>query len=157
MINALTKTVFGSKLNESATLADTLKFLASKGLLNEGELTELAISKKSGIAKCPTNTPQIDLINGIQIKHARSHFVKNKTHQTAYITIRGTKAPIFAVVTESITGKQYFLHIPYKARQHLCGNTIAITFDNYGWPGRSQWWEYEVETFEKLCELARNA
>ncbi len=49
MINSVTKTVFGPKLNESMSFSDALKFLASKGLLNEGELTELAISKKSGV------------------------------------------------------------------------------------------------------------
>lgn len=157
MINAVTKTVFGSKLNESATLADTLKFLASKGLLNEGELTELAISKKSGIEKCPTGTPEIDLVNGVQIKHARSHARSSGSGQAAYISIKNTRAPIFAVVTESVTGKQYFLHIPYNARKHLSGNTISIPFDNYGCPGSSQWWIYEVGSFDKLCELAKNA
>lgn len=157
MINALTKTVFGHKLNESFTLADTLKFLSSKGLLNEGELAELAISKKSGIAKCPACTPEIDLVNGIQIKHARSHPRSSGNGQVAYISIKNTKATIFAVVTESVTGKQYFLHIPYKARQHLCGNTISIPFDNYGGPGNSQWWLHEVGSFDQLCELAKNA
>lgn len=157
MINALTKTVFGSKLNESATLADTLKFLASKGLLNEGELAELAISKKSGIAKCKTNTPEIDLINGVQIKHARSHPRSSGNGQVAYITIKNTKAPIFAVVTESVTGRQYYLHIPYKDRKHLSGSAISIPFDNYGSPGNSQWWLNDVGSFENLCELAKNA
>lgn len=157
MINSITKTVFGSKLNQSMTFADALKFLTSKGLINEGELTELAISKKSGIAKCKPNTPEIDLVNGVQIKHARSHPRSSGNGQLAFITIKNTKAPIFAVVTESVTGQQYYLHIPYKDRKHLSGSAISIPFDNYGSPGNSQWWYHKVDTFEELCELARNA
>ena len=158
MNNALTKTVFGNKLKQQMTLEEAISFLTIKGLLNEGELAEKAISKKSGIAQCTPGTPAIDLINGIQIKHARSHFLKNNSRlQKAYISIKGTKAPICAVVTESVTNQQYFLYIPYKDRKHLTGNTISICFDEYGCRGSSQWWLNDVGSFENLCKLAKNA
>jgi hypothetical protein len=158
MINSVTKTVFGSKLKKSMLFADALKFLASHRLLNEGELTEIAISKKTGIKKCKPGTPQIDLVNGVQIKHARSHPKSNGRGQLAFITIGNTRAPIFAVITESVTGEQYFLHIPYSARKKLKGSCISITFDNDGKPGYSRWLaNHRVDSFNELCKLAKNA
>lgn len=156
MINDLTKTIFGNNLYKSYTLADVLAELNKMNLINSGELAEQAISKKSGVKQCARNTPEIDLESGIQIKHAQTSFVKNKPNlQKAYITIKGTRAPILAVITEQVTGKQYFLNIPYKARNHLSGNTISLCFDQYGNPGNSQWWAYEVSSFKDLCELAK--
>lgn len=157
MINDLTKTVFGSNLHKSYTLADVLSKLNKLNLLNSGELAERAISKKSGVKQCSRNTPEIDLESGVQIKHAQTNFVKSSSTnmQKAYIGIKGTRASILAVITEQVTGKQYFLNIPYKARQHLTGNTISICFDEYGNPGASQWWEYEVGSFKELCEMAK--
>lgn len=157
MINDLTKTIFGNGLHKTLTLSDALSLLTEMNLVNLGELAEQAISKKSGVKQCARNTPNIDLVSGVQIKHARTSFVKNNRYgiQKAYISIKGTDAPILAVITEQVTGKQYFLNIPYQARGHLCGNTISICFDQYGNPGQSQWWAYEVGSFKELCEIAK--
>jgi hypothetical protein len=156
MVNDLTKTVFGSNLHKSFKLSHVLAELNKLNLLNSGELAERAISMKSGIEQCTRNTPEIDLVSGVQIKHAQTSFSKsNPKQQKAFISIKGTKAPILAVITERITGAQYFLNIPYKARRHLTGNTISICFDQYGNPGKSQWWEYEVDSFKTLCEMAK--
>lgn len=158
MVNDLTKTVFGRKLNKTYKLADVLSMLDEMNLLQCGELAEQAISKKSGVSQCTKNTPAIDLVTGVQIKHARTHFNKERPHvQKAYIGIKGTTAPILAVVTEQVTGKQFFLNIPYKARRHLNGNTIAVQFDKDGNPNPSQWWEHKVDSFADLCKLAKKS
>lgn len=157
MINDLTKTVFGNNLDRSFKLSAVLSGLNDLNLLNIGELAEKAISMKSGVEQCTRNTPEIDLLSGAQVKHAQTSFLKNSPWQIqkAYISIKGTTAPILAVVTERVTGKQYFFNIPYQARRHLSGNTISICFDKHGNPGNSQWWAYEVQDFKTLCEMAK--
>lgn len=153
--NILFETIYGRHLKDSMTLEKAIHLLSSHNLINIGELAELAISKKSGVSLCDRNTPEIDLVSGVQIKHAQTNPHSNSGRLLAHVSIRGTKAPILAIITERKRNKQYFFHIPYYARAHLCGNTIAIPFDDMGYPGSSQWWSYEVESFEKLCELAK--
>jgi hypothetical protein len=155
MNNELTQAVFGNKLDKKYTLSAVLTALNKMDLLNIGELAELAISKKSGIKKCSKMTENIDLESGYQIKHARTHMRPNG-YWIATVS-RNTTAPILLVISETKTKKQYFFHIPYTAHRHLSGNTIGISFGAHGWPSSGQWWAYEVESFEKLCELARNA
>ena len=152
----LAVTLFEDKLNEKLTLQEALLLLRSMNLLNIGELAEQAISKKSGVKTCDRNTPNIDLVTGVQIKHAMTNPIKNQPNlRKAHISIAGTTAPILAVITETITQEQYFLHIPFSAYRMLDGNTIAITFDKYGNPGKSKWWNYQIDSFEELCELAK--
>lgn len=151
----LFETVFGNHLQDKMTLEKAIHLLAEHDLINIGELAELAISKKSGVGLCEKNMPEIDLVSGKQIKHARTNPHANSGRLLAHISIKGSTAPILAVVTERKRNKQYFFHIPYQARAHLCGNAIAIPFDDMGYPGSSQWWQYEVDSFEELCELAK--
>lgn len=155
MNNVLFESIFGETLKSPMTLEKAIQVLSSHNLINIGELAELAISKKSGVELCEKNTPEVDLVSGVQIKHAQTNPHSNSGRLLAHVSIKGTTAPILAVVTERKTNKQYFFHIPYSARAHLTGNAISITFDNYGFPGSGQWWAYEVESFEKLCELAK--
>lgn len=155
MNNVLFESIFGDTLKSSMTLEKAIRVLSAHDLINIGELAELAISKKSGVELCEKNTPEVDLVSGVQIKHAQTNPHSNSGRLLAHISIKGTTAPILAVVTERKRNKQYFFHIPYSARCHLTGNTISIVFDDTGLPGRSQWWAYEVESFEKLCELAK--
>lgn len=156
MKDILLETVFESDLKKMMTLEDAIILLKSMNLINVGELAEQAISKKSGVDMCDRNTPEIDLISGKQIKHATTNPVRNRPNlRKAYISIAGTTAPILAVITETITNEQYFLYIPFSAYSHLTGNTIALGFDKDGEPGRSQWWNYQVDSFEELCALAK--
>lgn len=154
--DVLLSTLFGEKLKEKLTLEEAVDLLKSMNLVNVGELAEQAISKKSGVKMCDRNTPEIDLVSGKQIKHATTSPVKNKPNQRkAFLSIAGTTAPILAVITETITNEQYFLYIPFSAYRHLSGNTISLYFDKDGNPGTSQWWNYEVNSFEELCDLAK--
>lgn len=153
MINDLTKTVFEENLHKEFVLADILSSLNDLDLLNIGELAELAISKKSGIEKCTKLTENIDLVTGVQIKHARTHLRPNG-YRIATVS-RKTTAPILLVVSEMYTKKQYFFHIPYEAHCHLSANTISINFNEFGWPNNGQWWRYEVKSFDELCEIAK--
>ena len=153
--NVLFEAIYGHHLEDKMTLQQAIHLLSSHNLINIGELAEIAISKKSGVSLCDRNTPEVDLVSGVQIKHAQTNPYANSGRLLAHISIKGTQAPILAVVTERKRNKQYFFHIPYKARAHLCGNAISIPFDDMGYPGSSQWWQYEIDSFEELCELAK--
>lgn len=153
--NVLFETIYGRHLRDTMTLEQAIHLLSSQNLINIGELAEIAISKKSGIELCDRNMPEVDLVSGVQIKHAQTNPYSNSGRLLAHISIKGTRAPILAVVTERKRNKQYFFHIPYKARSHLVGNAIAIPFDDMGYPGSSQWWQYQIDSFEELCELAK--
>ena len=154
MRNALTQTVFGDLLDKQFTLEDALSFLQSKRLLQVGELAELAISIKAGVELCKKNTAGIDTVTGKQIKHAQTQL--DTVKKQAWISKKNTRAPILAVVTEQLTNEQYYFHIPFKAYDRLYGNAIGIPFHDDGRPYRwNSWWEYEVGSFEALCELAK--
>ena len=153
MINDLTKTVFGGKLHRSYKLADVLKSLDQMGLLNNGELTEIAISQGSGVERCKKLTENIDLVTNKQIKHAKTY--KRPSGQWIATISRNTTAPMLVVIDEQKTGKQYYLNIPPSAHRHLSGNTISVGFGSDGIPGSSQWWAYEVKDFATLCKLAK--
>jgi hypothetical protein len=158
MSNILVETVFGNRLAKQMTLKDAIDLLTKANLIDIGELAERAISIKSGISQCDKNTPNIDLVSGKQIKHAQTNpdNVGKVSSLKAYITIRGITAPILAVVTERVTKKQYFFYFPYKSFSMYNANTFTICFNGKtGKPATGWAWDYEVESFEKLCELAK--
>ena len=158
MNNVLHKTVFGSQLTKTYTLEEILNMLASKQLLNYGELTEQAISKKSKVAQCDKNTPGIDLVSGVQIKYAQTNYntQSNKGSLWGYISKKKHVETILAVVTETVTNKQYFFEFKHKDYKHINGNTFGIPFELDGTPRRSNyWWLNEVPSFNCLCELAK--
>ena len=156
MVNDLTKTVFGKELHTTMTLAEAITLLHSKSLFSIGELAERAISKKSKIAQCGKNNPNSDLINGLEIKHGMTHpeNPKGKT-LTAYLSKERKTAHMLGVVTEQVTGKQYYFSIPYSAYSKADANTLAIPFELDGTPRRNpkaarylpNWWDYEVNSF----------
>jgi|LauGreDrversion4_2_1035121.scaffolds.fasta_scaffold773457_2 hypothetical protein len=155
MKDILAETYFGPDIHTQMTLMEAINILRRHDLLNIGELAERAISVQSGIDMCDKNTPNIDLVTGKQIKHATVKKPASSRYYTAYISIN-TDAPILCVITNPIAGEQYFLHIPYHAHSHLSGNCISINFGTDGLtPSCSQWWNYEIDSFEELCELAK--
>jgi len=154
MSNVLTQTLFGNELFTTMSLENAINFLLSKNLINVGELAEQAISKKSGVAMCSKNTANIDLVSGVQIKYSTVKKPASSERYLAYISIN-TTAPILCVISNPVLNKQYFLHIPYHAFRHLSGNCINISFGKDGEPRPSQWWHYQVDSFEELCELAK--
>lgn len=155
MKDILAETYFGLDVYNKMSLMEAINLLRRHDLLNIGELAERAISVQSGVDMCDKNTPNIDLVTGKQIKHATVKKGASSKYYKAYITIN-TDAPILCVITNPISGKQYFLHIPYSAHAHLTGSCINIGFGTDGrTPASSQWWRYEVDSFESLCELAK--
>ena len=151
----LVNTLYGQELNSKMTLREAIELLRADGLLNIGELAERAISKLSGVALCTPCTPNIDTVSGKQIKHATVKKPASSDNYMAYIS-RNTNAPILCVITNPHNGLQYYLHIPYSAHRDLSGNCISIMFGKDGCtPGMSKWWNYEVDTFRELCELAK--
>ena len=158
MSNILLETIFGSKLKNTYTLKEAFDIFSKQNLIDIGELAEKAISKKSGVAQCEKNTPNIDLVSGKQIKHAQTNpdNVGMVSSLKAYITIKGITAPILAVITERVTKKQYFFYFPYKSFNMYCGNTFSICFNGKTGEPASGWaWEYEVKDWKELCELAK--
>jgi hypothetical protein len=164
MKNELTKTVFGNKLNCTYTLSEAITMLHSMDMFNIGELAERAISKKSKVPQCAKNTPDADLINGKEIKHAQTH-PENPQGNTlpAYITKRNKQSQILGVVTEQLTGKQYYFNIPFCAYNQASANTLSIPFELDGTPRKEpkaatflpNWWDYEVKSFSELCKIAK--
>jgi hypothetical protein len=154
MKDVLAEAYFGIDVNNKMTLMEAIILLRKHDLINHGELAERAISVQSGVKMCDKNTPNIDLVTGKQIKSATVKKAATSEHYKAHISIN-TTAPMLCVVTNLIEEKQYFLHIPPSAHRHLGANAIAIPFGKDGRGGTSQWWKYQVDSFEKLCELAK--
>jgi len=160
MNNVLLETLLGERINEVVTLGEAFEIYHSMDLIATWELAERAISKKADVAQCPKNTPGIDLVSGVQIKYAQTNRVtqSKKGSLYGYISVRDHTETILAVVTETVTGKQYFFRFPHSSYRHVNGNTFAVPFDIDGNPRRkSDWWYYEVDSFDKLCEMAKNA
>lgn len=165
MVNDLTKTVFGKDLHKTVTIAEAISLFHTMSLFSIGELAERAISKKSKIAQCGKNNPNSDLVNGLEIKHGMTHpeNPKGKT-LTAYLSKDGKTSHMLGVVTEQVTGKQYFFSIPYSAYKKADANTLAIPFELDGTPRRvpkavrylPNWWNYEVKSFNELCKIAKS-
>ena len=155
MKDVLAETYFGPEINTQMSLMDAINLLRKHDLLNIGELAERAISVQSGVGLCDKNTPNIDTVTGKQIKHAQVKRPASSDYYIAYISIK-TTAPILCVITNPISGLQYFLHIPYNAFSHLSGSCISILFGKDGrTPSDSHWWRFRVRSFEDLCELAK--
>ena len=97
MSNILLETVFGSQLKNKYTLEEAFEIFSEQNLIEIGELAEKAISKKSGVAQCDKNTPEIDLVSGKQIKHAQTNpNGNNRTCLNAWFAIKNTCAPILS-------------------------------------------------------------
>jgi hypothetical protein len=154
MRDVLAEAYFGDDVDNKMTLMEAIILLRRHELINHGELAERAISVQSGVQKCDKNTPNIDLVTGKQIKSANVTRSVSSDYYKAHLTTN-TTAPILCVITNLIEGKQYFLHIPPKAHKHLNSNAISIPFGKDGRGGTSQWWNYQVDSFEELCELAK--
>jgi hypothetical protein len=155
MSNTLLRAVFGEQLNETYTLGDAYNIFAEKNLVDPGEIAELAISITSGIAQCVKNAPNIDLVTGVQIKHARTNPKSFDGRLNAWYSTNST-APILLVVTERLTQKQYYFYIRPEDRAHIKANAISIVFYKDGTPRKDNyWWNHEVPTYEDLCELAK--
>ena len=127
----LKETVFGERLNEQMSLSDAIDLLSDLDLINIGELGEKAVSIQTGISQCVKNTPNIDLLNGIQIKTAQTNPDNpTKGFLKAWFTIKNCTAPIAVIVTERVTKKQYFFYIPYSGYKHIITtSTITIIIE----------------------------
>ena len=167
MNNKLTIEIFGDKLNEVASLSDYLSYLNSMGLLNIGELAELAISKTSTSSRCPANFEGYDLENKVEIKHGQTHernLLKKKPRNRAYFSKDKKTGPIAAVITEEITGKQYYFFVPYSIYTCWHANSISIPFELNGRPvktkkkntGKPNIWDYEIDNYDLLCDMVKN-
>ena len=158
MSNILLETVFGNKLEKTYTLYEAFKIFDKLDLIAHGELAEKAISKKSGVAQCSKNTPGIDLVSGKQVKYAQTNYETQAYKGTlhGFISNRDHTETILAVVTETVTKKQYFFCFPYSSYSHYKANTFGIPFEVDGTPRRANHrWQYEVKSWTALCKLAK--
>jgi hypothetical protein len=150
----LRETLWGNKLNQNMTLNQALDLLQEQGFLNMGEITEHAISKKSGVDLCEPMTPNVDTMTGKQIKFATVKRSARSNYYKAYIS-RNTTAPILCVINNPVLNTQYFLHIPYRAHAYLDGSCICVFFGSDGTQEESPWLKHKVGSWEALCELAK--
>ena len=153
MKDVLLNTIFSDILDKRMSVKKILKLIQSKKLFDTGKLAEQGISIKSGVKLCENNTPDIDLVTGKQIKHGTTHPTSDGKRMKASIGT-STTVDILAVITETITGSQYFFYIPYSAHKTLKGS-LVIYFENDGTPCESKWWKHKVNTFDQLCKLAK--
>lgn len=154
MRDVLAEAYFGDDVDNTMTLMEAIILLRRHNLINHGELAERAVSVQSGVDMCDKNTPNIDLVTGVQIKSAQVTKSANNDHYKAHIGIK-TTAPMLCVITNLVEEKQYFLHIPPSAHRHLSANAISIPFGKDGLGGSSHWWRFQVDDFKSLCELAK--
>lgn len=165
MKNDLTLAVFGeTKLNEVNTLAEHIQMLSKLNLINIGELAEIAISKTSKIDRCAPCNEGYDLVNGVEIKHGQTHpeSIQGNTLK-AWISIKNKTGTIFAIVTETVTAKQYFFRFPTSYYKDFNANAICVPFEINGKPRRFQQrssgytspWYYEIGSYKELCKLAK--
>lgn len=162
MVNDLTVALFGrTGLNKSMPVKDVLTMLQDLDLLNVGELAEKAIAKKIGVAQAERCNAGSDLVNGWEIKHGQARKVNRGARRCAYVAgLKNKHGLLRVVITELLTGRLYFFKIPYSAYQYCVGSTIKFNFDLDGTPRRQQhhtsfrpnFWDYEVESFDNLCE-----
>jgi hypothetical protein len=143
--------VFDKKLDEKMTLRECIELLNKLDLINIGEMAEKAVSIKSNIPQCKKNSPDIDLVSGVQIKAARVT-TASKGHRVAYISIKKVKAPVLALIVDFDLNREYYYYFPYDSFKYLKGNTISLSVGN----NKSQWNVYGISSFEKLCSFAKN-
>jgi hypothetical protein len=82
----------------------------------------------------------------------------------AWVSKKNKTGPIAAVVTEQLTGKQYYFFIPESAYSQASANAISVPFNADGTPRKvprsatylPNWWSYEESTFSSLCTKVRN-
>ena len=138
------------------------------GLLNHGELTERAISLKSGVALCRKNTRNIDLVSGKQIKHGLVKSTPSGNRRQAWI---GNKtigsAEVLAVTTDQLCKLQHFFHFPSKdfAKKsknwwdqeyvNIKGNAFSIYFNKDGTLDKDCFASHYEVNFDELCEIAK--
>jgi len=122
-------------------------------------LTELILSKKSGIPLTKPCTPYYDMMNYAQIKYAETHKQPNGNYK-ANINIESVRSDLFVVVWHpcDYTEMKYFLHIPCTEIELLEGNTIAITFNKFGILGKKgcRWLMYDVGSIDELAKRIKN-
>jgi hypothetical protein len=154
--NILFKQIFGRDLNKQITMLEALDRLEELGLIDYGELGEQATSIATGVDRCDRNHPEIDLVNGAQIKTGTAAEQKRTDKKIAYISIRKHTDTIYGIVREKKTKKDYFFVLPYSAYKYQNANTIGIPFENDGRPYLdNKWWMYSV-SFDQYTEAVQN-
>ncbi len=165
MNNELTQTVFGEQLFIKFTLAEAIGLIHSKNLLNIGELAEKAISIKANVAQARACQEGYDVVNDhgsrLEIKHGQTHLNTRQNGMVAWLSKKNKTAHMLAVITETVTNKQYYFAIPHSAYSQVEGNAFDIIFDLDGSPIKIRprssypsWWQYEVKSFADLCAIA---
>jgi len=155
-MSSLYSTIFGSDIDKTFTLGQAIKILEARDLINIGEVAEQAISIGSNVALCSKNTPEIDLVSGKQIKHGKTNPATQNNGLKAFCSIKNHTSTILFVATETYTQKEYYFVFPYSSYKRYYGNTLCVPFNWVGTPVRSNhWWDYEVASFEELCQAAK--
>jgi hypothetical protein len=160
MVNDLTIAIFGENLNVAIPFKDALSILQKLDLIHVGNLAEQAVSRKIGVALSTRCNTGYDLENGWEIKHGQT--TQHSQTRSAWVAgLKNKTGTLRIIITEQITMKQYYFKVPYCAYKDFSNSTLRWSFDLDGTPRkipkrpklctRPNYWDYEVESFEKLC------
>jgi hypothetical protein len=144
-----------------------LRNAVAMGLIQRERLVELAISKVGGIEMDSTHGQ--DHADGTDTKTVVSSIRNNNkrkgvwTHSFNVRKIASKTGPLRVVAYNKLLDSFHYFFIPHNAFQH-CSNVVEIiaeqTSGKYfqpqfdGTPMRHRkWWQYEVATFEEMCNI----
>tara|TARA_B110000503_G_C6924860_1_gene320262 strand:- start:54 stop:653 length:600 start_codon:yes stop_codon:yes gene_type:complete len=156
---------FSKYLNFDKQDMKTLRKCVQMGLVQRERLVELAISKVGGIKMDSTHGQ--DHADGTDTKTVVSSIRNNNkskgcwTHSFNVRKIASKNGPLRVVAYNKILDKFHYFFIPHSAFQH-CNYTVEIVVEQasglYVRPQfngiakrHRKWWQYEVESFEDMC------
>jgi hypothetical protein len=139
----------------------TLDILIEMGALQVSTLLELAIANVGDLDVISADAH--DLSDGSEVKMATVRTHRRGTSCGAMISNTKNKTGLIrAQVMEPTTEKFYYFTIPYDAHSKITGaSNIDIPFHLDGTPRKDykpkilpNWWKFEVESFERMCEVS---
>jgi hypothetical protein len=135
----------------------SLEYLVSIGGLKISTLFEHAVANVSGL-----DVVDLDHADWSDNSEGKLSSVRLRSYGKVYSApisnIKNKRGLIRSQVYERKTKQFYYFTIPYHAYENLKSKTsIELPFDLSGLPKkRSKWWQYEQDTFEKMCLLPNN-
>jgi hypothetical protein len=146
-----------------------VKKLVEIGLLQRDRLVEIAISKVTGVAM--DSTYGQDFADGADAKSVvlsmRNNDKKKGTWTASFpvVKVKGKNGDILIVAYNKILEKFHYFRIPFSQYQHIT-HVLEIIVERYNntfsepkWTGvpnvNCKWWKYEVESFDRLCKIAK--
>lgn len=124
--------------------------LVEDGIISVEMLLEKAIEVCGGIARYHTDGMDFEDWSDAKKATTQALVEKRKTPRRR-ATIQNLKTKVGTLrilVTETMTGLNYYFVIPHEAYSHL--KKINIYFGEHGQPLNGKWFKFRVKTFDEL-------